>query len=70
MTSPPLTLDRAQARRSLRQQRDAAVARRFTELYEQQRLRFDDVVARLAAEFFVRPRTITQILKRPHSTPS
>ncbi len=60
----------AHTRRSHRQGRDAAVVARFTELYQQQRLRIDDVIAQLATEFFLTPRTIGRILKRRPAAPS
>ena len=61
----------ARTRRHHRQHRDAAVAARFHQLYQQQRLRLDDVVAQLAGEFFLTPRTVLRILKqRPGGEPT
>lgn len=62
---PPTLRSRADTRRAHRLQRNEAVRLRFSERYEQQRERFDDVVAALAVEFFVTPRTIHRILTAP-----
>jgi hypothetical protein len=64
MESPTPT-SHAATRRAHRLLRNEAVHQRFSERYEQQRERFDDVIAALAAEFFLSPRSIHRILKSP-----
>jgi len=63
---PPNTKpSHALTRRARRLQRNEVIRQRFRERYEQQRQRFDDVIAALAEEFFLTPRTIQRILTAP-----
>lgn len=41
-----------------------AIQARFKQLFESERLRYDDVINKLCAEFFIRESTLFKILKK------
>jgi hypothetical protein len=51
-------------RKEMTLQRNAHIHDRFRELYEQERLRLDDVVQQLSREFHLAPLTIDRILQK------
>lgn len=54
-------------RKTRTQERNAAVYDRFNELYNKQRLRYDDCMRKLCDEFyFTRKATVQLILKKEH----
>lgn len=43
--------------------RNQAIVKRFEELHNKERLRYDDTIARIKSEFFLAERTILKIIK-------
>ena len=62
--TPALAPPKISTQASLLLRRDAALYKRFTQLYKQKRLRHDDVLAQLEQEFFITQRTIRTLLKQ------
>lgn len=64
---PPRDTNREQAvatRRSNKAARDLAILDKFNHLYGVTRLRFDDCIAKLAAEFYISEPHVTRIIRQ------
>lgn len=61
--NPPNPRSVSLSQRVRKLQRNLALRQRFLELYDQRRLRIDDVFALLAEEFFLSPRTVARLLQ-------
>jgi hypothetical protein len=54
--------NRSELRKYNRLKRDQSVRDKFAHMYEQERIRLDDCVAKLAKEFFLSKETVNRII--------